>query len=190
MPYRDSVTIACISDTHELHGALDVPPADLLIHAGDHAMTDWGRAEVLEYDAWLGSLPHERKILVPGNHDRWLLDPALRRLITHATILIDKSVEVLQLKVWGSGVHLLAGEPFGVGSPAERAKLYATIPGDVNIIVTHTPAYGVVDCALDRFITQAARNSGRRWSGLSHSYTCSGMCMGFTGRRASEEPCT
>lgn len=124
-----------------------MPFGDILIHAGDHAMSDWGRAEILDYDAWLGSLPHKHIVVVPGNHDRWMLDPALRRLVSHATILVDESVEVLQLKIWGSGVTMLAGEPFGVGSPDDRARLYATIPMDTNIVVTHTPPYGVMDRA-------------------------------------------
>jgi Icc-related predicted phosphoesterase len=49
------------------------------------------------------------------------------------------------LKIWGSGITQLPGEPFGIGSPAERAKLYSTIPADVNILVTHTPPYGILD---------------------------------------------
>lgn len=144
---QDSVTIVCISDTHSLHRELDMPPAHILIHAGDHAMVDWGRAEILEYDSWLSSLPYKHIVMVPGNHDRWMLDPALRRLITHAIILVDEASETMDLKIWGSGVTPLAGEPFGIGSSAERRKLHESIPDDTNIVVTHTPPYGVMDRA-------------------------------------------
>lgn len=144
---QDSVSIVCISDTHELHREMDMPYGDILIHAGDHAMAGWNHAEIREYDSWLGSLPYKHIVMVPGNHDRWMLDLAKRRLITHATILADEAVEVMGLLIWGSGVTPLATEPFGIGSPDNRAKLYTTIPQDVNIIVTHTPPYNVMDRA-------------------------------------------
>jgi len=108
-------------------------------------MMSWGRTAIMDYDGWLGSLPHKHKIVVGGNHDRWMEDPVLRRFLTNATVLIDEPIEVLGLRIWGSGITSLAGEAFGIGSPAQRAKLYATIPDDVNILITHTPPYGILD---------------------------------------------
>ncbi len=32
------IRVACISDTHDLHGDLMIPAADVLIHAGDLTM--------------------------------------------------------------------------------------------------------------------------------------------------------
>ena len=62
-------TIVCISDTHGLHRDLTpVPDGDILIHAGD--FTRFGDIDdVLEFNAWLGELPHKHKIVVFGNHE-------------------------------------------------------------------------------------------------------------------------
>ena len=78
------VRLVLISDTHNKHRQLVMPPGDLLIHAGD--FTERGLArfgiqigcgnnichnrEIKEFDDWLGSLDmYKHRILVPGNHD-------------------------------------------------------------------------------------------------------------------------
>jgi Icc-related predicted phosphoesterase len=140
------LTVACISDTHELHRELDVPNGDILIHAGDFSMFSKSAAAILDFNEWLGELPHRRKIVVPGNHEFFLeADPSRRRLLSNATILIDEGVEIAGLKIWGSPVTPLYGGAFGMSSPADRAKLYAKIPADVDILVTHGPPYGMLD---------------------------------------------
>lgn len=58
--------LVALSDTHT--HKIDVPSGDVLIHAGD--LTNTGSvAELNKALMWLGSLPHRRKIVVPGNHD-------------------------------------------------------------------------------------------------------------------------
>lgn len=61
--------IVALSDTHGLPPkGYKVPDGDILIHCGDH--TAYGTLqEATAALAWLGSLPHERKWLIPGNHD-------------------------------------------------------------------------------------------------------------------------
>jgi predicted phosphohydrolase len=69
--------IVCVSDTHSRHDRIEVPPGDVLVHAGDSTMA--GRVEeVVKFNHWLGGLPHPHKILIAGNHD-WLFEkePAL-----------------------------------------------------------------------------------------------------------------
>lgn len=62
------VRLVCVSDTHNLHRSLYVPDGDVLIHSGD--ATDFGTLdEMRDFFDWLMSLPHRRKIFVPGNHD-------------------------------------------------------------------------------------------------------------------------
>jgi Icc-related predicted phosphoesterase len=50
------------------------------------------------------------------------------------------------LKIWGSPVTPLSGGAFGVDSPEERAALYNTIPTDIDVVITHGPPYGILDC--------------------------------------------
>jgi predicted phosphohydrolase len=140
------LTIVCISDTHELHRELDVPNGDILIHAGDFTMFSKSAVAILDFNEWLGDLPHRWKILIPGNHEFFLeADLSRRSLISNATVLINDDIEVAGLKIWGSPLTPLYGGAFGLSSPADRARLYAEIPDDVDILVTHGPPYGILD---------------------------------------------
>lgn len=57
-----------ISDTHNCHADLEIPPGDVLVHAGD--LTVGGTVkEVEDFNRWLGTLPHKHKIVIAGNHD-------------------------------------------------------------------------------------------------------------------------
>lgn len=66
----DKVRIVCMSDTHSLtpHIKFDVPPGDIFIHAGD--FTRCGRLEeVIDFNNWIGQLPHKYKVVIAGNHE-------------------------------------------------------------------------------------------------------------------------
>lgn len=143
-----TATIVCISDTHELHREVDVPYGDILIHAGDFTMFSKSAAAILDFNDWLGELPHRHKIVIPGNHEFFLeADPSKRRLISNGILLINEGVEIMGLKIWGSPVTPQYGGAFGRNSPRERVSLYSTIPDETNILVTHGPPYGLLDSA-------------------------------------------
>ena len=61
--------IVMLSDTHGLHREVDVPYGDLLIHAWDASYFSRRAGWAEDFDDWLSSLPHQHKILVPGNHE-------------------------------------------------------------------------------------------------------------------------
>jgi Icc-related predicted phosphoesterase len=74
-PANPPIRIVCISDTHT-HIPKDVPPGDILVHAGD--MTNEGSIEELQKQIdWLASLPHKEIVVISGNHDTFL-DPRTR----------------------------------------------------------------------------------------------------------------
>lgn len=146
----EAITIVIISDTHELHREVTIPPADILIHCGDFTMFSKSAGAILDFNAWLGELPHKWEIITPGNHEFFLeADPSRRRLISNATLLINESVEVAGLKIWGSPMTPLYGGAFGRSSAKDREGIYSQIPGDTDILVTHGPPYGVLDKASD-----------------------------------------
>jgi Icc-related predicted phosphoesterase len=143
----DSLTIVLISDTHELHREIEVPTGDILIHAGDFTMNSRSAEKLIDFNEWLGELPHADRVVIPGNHDSVVEDASRRALITNATLLINASVEIIGLKFWGSPATPLLGEAFGVVSDTARAKVYSLIPADTDILVTHGPPYGILDQA-------------------------------------------
>lgn len=143
-----SITIVCISDSHELRREIDLPNGDLLIHAGDLTMFSKSAAAILDFNDWLGELPHRFRVVTAGNHEFFLeSDPSKRRLLSNATVLINESVEVMGLKIWGTPTTPLYGGAFGRTSPNDRKRLYASIPDDTDILISHGPPVGVLDCA-------------------------------------------
>lgn len=62
-----SVTVVCISDTHNTRPS-SLPPGDVLVHAGD--LSQFGTfAEIQAQLAWLAAQPHRHKVVIAGNHD-------------------------------------------------------------------------------------------------------------------------
>lgn len=73
---NDIITIVAISDTHGLHGDLELPEkGDLLIHCGDFAHRG-SESDLLSFSAWLKEQTQfPEKIVISGNHDRDLRNP-------------------------------------------------------------------------------------------------------------------
>jgi Icc-related predicted phosphoesterase len=139
--------IVVLGDSHGLHDQLTVPPGDLLIHVGDV-----GRRGTLEelraFNDFLGRLPHPQKLLIAGNRDYFFeRQPAESRgLLTNAAYLQDEETTVHGIRIYGSpwqppfmntAFNLPRGEPL-------REK-WALIPEGIDILVTHTPPYGIGD---------------------------------------------
>jgi Icc-related predicted phosphoesterase len=140
------LTIVCIADTHQLHRELDLPYGDILIHAGDFTMMSRSASAISDFDAWLGELPHPIKLVVPGNHDYFLEGvSAMGPCITNAIVLINQGIEVMGLRVWGSPTTPLYGGAFGMSLDMDRRKLYAAIPPDVDVLISHGPPHGILD---------------------------------------------
>jgi Icc-related predicted phosphoesterase len=140
--------IVLISDTHVLHRQLEVPGGDLLIHAGDFTFYSKPPSIVSDFNAWLGSLPHRHKVVIPGNHEFILEEPRNRGAITNAILLVDSGVEIEGLKIWGSPVTPLYGGAFGKSRPEDREKHWAQIPEDTDILITHGPPFAILDHGL------------------------------------------
>lgn len=63
------IRVVCVADTHNHQPEL--PPGDLLIHAGD--LSENGSFDEIQAQlTWLSSQPHQYKIVVSGNHDALL----------------------------------------------------------------------------------------------------------------------
>jgi predicted phosphohydrolase len=143
---RTTLRLVLFSDTHQLHREVDVPDGDILIHAGDFTMFSRSPAEIADFNTWLGELPHRFKGIVPGNHEFFLeADPTERSVLSNATVLINEGIESEGLRLWGSPVTPLYGGAFGLSSAKDRERLYAKIPQDIDVLVTHGPPFGILD---------------------------------------------
>lgn len=133
--------IVALSDTHGYHWEVEVPPGDILIHAGD--ITRHGQEDELpEINDWLGSLPHRHKLVIAGNHD-WCFQrraDTSAALLSNATYLQDAAVTIEGLTFYGSpwtpqffdwAFTLPRGEPL--------AAKWAQIPADTDVLITHGP---------------------------------------------------
>lgn len=140
------MTIVCVSDTHGLHRQIDIPPGDLLIHAGDFTNLSKSRREIQDFNNWLAELSHPYKVVVPGNHEfAFEENPKLTREISNAVFLVNEVAEIAGLKIWGSPVTNLYGGAFGRSAAADRKRIYSAIPKGTDILVTHGPPLGVLD---------------------------------------------
>jgi Icc-related predicted phosphoesterase len=125
---------------------VDVPDGDILIHAGDFTLFSESMEAVADFNKWLGGLPHRHKIVVPGNHESFLEEDASRRsMLDNANVLINEGIEIEGLRLWGSPVTPMYGGAFGLSSAKYRRRLYAQIPQDIDVLISHGPPFGILD---------------------------------------------
>lgn len=138
--------LICLADTHNLHHEIPIPEGDILIHAGD--ATDGGtRNESQNFLKWFSEQPHQHKIFVPGNHDFYFEKEISREIIpSNVHVLIDKGIEIEGVNFWGSPMTPgNAGWAFNRERGADIRTHWDLIPKNTDILITHTPPYGILD---------------------------------------------
>jgi len=144
--------LVLVSDTHGRHRDLRVPDGDVLIHAGDITTFSGEMADLIDYNDYLGGLPHPHKILIAGNHDFCFErhPEQSRGAITNATYLEDDGLTIDGVVCYGSpwqpafmdwAFNLPRGEPL-------REK-WREIPDNTDVLITHGPPYGILDRTFD-----------------------------------------
>jgi len=138
------------SDTHTHHDRLHVPDGDVFVHCGDFTR-DGSEADVIEFAAWLRSLPHRQLVVVAGNHDfLFENDPDVARELLGSigprlAYLEDSGVTIDGLRFWGSPWQpRFFDTAFNLdrGALAEKWDL---IPHGTDVLVTHGPPAGILD---------------------------------------------
>lgn len=162
--------ITCIADLHGYYPELD--GGDLLILAGDYTaadkITQWAR-----FFEWLKKQNYKKKILIAGNHDNLFQTgfpknekeaeqlKEVREFLeinspedyenSYFEYLCDSGTEFEGLKIWGSpwtlkfknmNPHCMA---FTCDTEDELTKKWELIPEDIDILITHTPPFGLLD---------------------------------------------
>lgn len=138
-----------ISDTHSHHKQINIPDGDILIHSGD--LTTMGREnEIRKFNKWIGELPHTHKLVVPGNHD-YFFETNDRKWIdticTNFTYLINKEIVIDGYKFYGSPYQPeFCSWAFNLPRYGDSLKNnWDLIPEDTDVLITHSPPYGILD---------------------------------------------
>ena len=143
--------LVCISDTHGKHRQLDLPPGDVLIHAGDWTGgQDIAFVETEDFLSWFEDQPHEHKILIAGNHEvtverQYKFFTELLESYPSITYLHNSETVINGIKFYGSPY---SNEFYNWAFMEHEFKLqdiWDMIPDDTNVLITHGPAYGCND---------------------------------------------
>jgi Icc-related predicted phosphoesterase len=155
--------IIAISDTHGFHGKVPkLPEADIFIHAGDFMNGGRSFEEIKSFNTWLDKVPvHPANRLIGfGNHDCLFDETHLysnkdiaaraRNTLTNGVYFQDEYVHLRGVKMYFSP---WTQEFYGWGFNAKRgeaiAKIWAKIPEDTEVLVTHGPPYDILDKAFE-----------------------------------------
>lgn len=139
--------LVIVSDTHCRHEELGTLESDVLIHCGDMLdLFDEAPGQIEAVDAWFGKQAFDLILCTGGNHDFALeRKRLLGQPFVNATYLEDSGFDYHGVKFWGAPWVPDLREHAFYQSPEGLAEAWAAIPGDVDVLITHTPPYGVLD---------------------------------------------
>lgn len=128
-----------ISDTHGCHHRLrDLPEADVVVHSGDFTMNG-SEAEAIDFMNWFCDLPYHHKIFICGNHDDCLYGANIDGLDNNVHYLCNSGIEIDGVKFYGVPMFLEDC------ITDRQSRNFAKIPDDTDVLITHSPAYGILD---------------------------------------------
>jgi Icc-related predicted phosphoesterase len=157
--------ITFISDTHTKHNQItyDLPGGDLLIHAGDISSMGY-KHEIQQFLKWFNKLDnYTHKIFIAGNHDWGFKDsPKMCQEILEfydTVTYLEDNMELIgddyesSVKIWGSPWQPeFCNWAFNLPRNGEELKhKWDLIPQDIDILVTHGPAYGKLDKIIGEY---------------------------------------
>jgi len=144
---KKNIRICCISDTHNKHKQLIIPECDFLIHCGDISSMGYEH-EIVGFLSWFKKQKARYKIFVSGNHD-WMFErnrQLAKSLIPKGIIYLeDEAIEIEGLNFYGTPVQLEFCNWAFNRTEESLARYWEAIPDNTDILITHSPPYGVLD---------------------------------------------
>ncbi|PGH15833.1 hypothetical protein AJ79_02214 [Helicocarpus griseus UAMH5409] len=155
----NNIKVVCVADTHNTQQ--DLPPGDLLVHAGD--LSQYGTFDEIQKQLnWLSAQPHKFKVAIAGNHDLLLdadfcnthPDRELEDGRETAYKFTNNSVELefddtgRKVKIFGSPLTPRFGNfAFQYDRAEAEAGVWERlgIPRDTDILLMHGPPAGLLD---------------------------------------------
>jgi len=145
------VRLVCISDTHQRHKMVDIPPCDILVCSGDITVQGY-KYELNSFLNWFTIQPAKHKVFICGNHDFiFEKDPQTARKIVkgyNVTYLQESSVTLMGYKIYGT-----PWTPWfynwAFNGDEKRCRITANlIPDDTDVFLSHGPPAGILDNVL------------------------------------------
>ncbi|MCK5917667.1 MAG: metallophosphatase domain-containing protein [Cocleimonas sp.] len=142
--------ITFISDTHCQHYNLSLGSGDMLIHCGDFSKKG-ALLDVASFSRYLAKQDFKYKIVIAGNHDFCFEDQRkeeAEKLLTDSDVIYlnDSGITIKGIKIWGSPVQPAFYDwAFNRKRGAEIQAHWKLIPNDTDILLTHGPAFGILD---------------------------------------------
>jgi Icc-related predicted phosphoesterase len=140
--------IDCIGDLHGYYPNLQ--GGDLLIVCGDLTARDL-MEEHFAFMKWLNLQNYDKKIFIGGNHDGFLSINKYISIDNSIKYLFDSGTVYKDLRIWGSpwtlkfyGMNPLC-MAFTCDTEEELNEKWKLIPDDIDILITHSPCYGILD---------------------------------------------
>ena len=140
--------VVIISDTHGRHWDITIPKCAIFIFAGDANIYSLERLQ--EFNGWLSTIDAKHRIIIAGNHDRYLQKigyDSCRHHFTNAIYLQDDGITVEGLKIYGSPrTPLFMSWAFMYPRESlEANKIWEQIPENLDILITHGMPYQILD---------------------------------------------
>jgi len=201
--------VVCISDTHCKHDKIKIPACDLLLHAGD--FTSIGKyLEISNFIHWFAAQPATHKVFIAGNHELTICplqgNPSqYRELFT--TLCSDYKIHYLNnshvvvdgIKIYGTPWTPKYYDWAFNGEDDELANnnypklkdIYANIPLDIDILLSHGPPFGYLDEAVrtkDRVGSKSLLKAiderpNLKYVVFGHIHYCGGRIVEYNGKK-------
>lgn len=166
------IRVSHISDTHGFHESIKVPSVDLLISTGDYGKGRTTLQEFIAFLEWFKVQPARQKVFIAGNHDfsvsptlppayntdsvarelhKQKFNAAMENIIAAEEFgvkyLKDETFEFEGLKIHGMPWSPEFHSDYWVFNASEddMVKHLGKVPSDVDILLSHGPAYGIQD---------------------------------------------
>ncbi|CAF4903818.1 unnamed protein product, partial [Rotaria socialis] len=121
--YR-SISAVVVSDTHKKHEKIQIP---------DVKKNNEIPRSVIDFNRWLGTLPHKHKIVNCGNHELGFENLSKERiqskLLTNCIYLKDELIQVEGITIYGCAWQF----------NGDYETKWSLIPSDIDILMTHIP---------------------------------------------------
>ena len=141
--------IVAFSDSHWRLDKLEIPSGDVLVFAGDWSQSNGSIMDAIKFAAVIKKVDCKHKLIIAGNHDFC----AQNETAVVAQIFQEAGAVYLQDKTYTIDNINFYGTPWCpefmnwafMKPDYELTHVFSKIPSNTDVLITHTPPYGIMD---------------------------------------------